>query len=395
MVARLRRAGEPISRQACASGSARSTTRDDATAWLWVTRPPSRRWSPPSSMPIQARDAGEVDQHLDAGPDTAIELDEEVGPAGDGTSRRPMIGRGGRAPPPAMAGVSCRRTRWPRRCRSCTARSAPSWHPVVDRPARGRRRPAGPRPPPSRRTSSTTSMPRRRQPARPVGRLVALVEAHRPGVLVPRAAHETADAGPGHGTEAHGARLARGDQLDRPRRAEGVGAQPGTGEGDGDDLGVGDGRPAGEDQVDADRHQVDRRRRPKRRPRRGHRSALDVAAGQVEHQPHAGVVVGQRADRPSSSASHPARQRPGTPPSGGPSRSSTARFTPRQSCRVLLLDETYRPGHARGDGCSRRRAQHRAACTDLRADHARLAGRLEELAADRRHRRRRAAAGWP
>ena len=124
-----------------------STTRADATAWLWVTRPPSRKWSPPSGRCVQARDAGEVDQDLDAGPDTTIELDEEIGPAGHGTSRRPMIGeegerllhrrrasRAGESAGPAAAGRA--RLVGPvlaSRCRSARRRS---------------RRRAGPRPPP-------------------------------------------------------------------------------------------------------------------------------------------------------------------------------------------------------------------------------------------------------
>ena len=86
---------------------------------------------------IQARDAGEVDQHLDAGSDTTIELDEEIGPAGHGTSRRPMIGeegerllhrRGCLVPADALALPLQVVHGW----------SAPSWHPVVDRPAGGR-----------------------------------------------------------------------------------------------------------------------------------------------------------------------------------------------------------------------------------------------------------------
>ncbi len=49
-VARLRSAGEPISRQAWASGRARSTTAAEAMTWLCVTRQPRRRRSPSTSI---------------------------------------------------------------------------------------------------------------------------------------------------------------------------------------------------------------------------------------------------------------------------------------------------------------------------------------------------------
>ena len=126
---------------------------------------------------IQARDAGEVDQHLDAGSDTAVELDEEIGAAGDGTGRRPMIGeegerllqrRGCLVPADALAlplqvvhglvspvlASRCRSARRRRRRRADLGRLA-------------------------RRTSCDDLDAPTPSGSLPVGRLVALVEAHR------------------------------------------------------------------------------------------------------------------------------------------------------------------------------------------------------------------------
>ena len=90
--------------------------------------------------------------------------------------------------------------------------------------------------------------------------------------------------------------------VDR-RGADGVGVQPGAGEGDGDDLGMGHGRPGGEDQVDAGRQQAAVLPVEERRRERAARRALDVGPGQVEDSPMRAWSLAKRPIDVSSGAS--------------------------------------------------------------------------------------------
>ena len=88
-VARLRSAGEPTSRQAWASGRAWASVSAEAMTSLWVTSGPSRTTVAVVVDPVEPGDPGEVHEDLDAFAGPAVELDDQVGAAGDRPGARP------------------------------------------------------------------------------------------------------------------------------------------------------------------------------------------------------------------------------------------------------------------------------------------------------------------